>query len=1064
MPIETPYAAARPNNAPPSAADAVRYWATDRPGRVAFRLLSNDGAAEELTFAALHDRAGRVAAGLAARVRPGGRVLLLFAQGLDFVVAFVACQMAGLVPVPMSLPRGRERNSRLSLVAGDCSPALILSHKAAERLLAGRDLPAPVVDLADLAAAEAGDPALPACATAFLQYTSGSTGQPRGVIISQANLWANARDIAGAFDVRPTSETVSWLPSYHDMGLVGTILVPIFNGATCNLMAPEDFIRNPMSWLAAISRFGADIAGGPNFALELCAKRLAGDGEVLLPAGLDLSSWRVLFVGAEPVSGATLVQFARAAAPYGFNPGSFLPCYGLAEATLYVAGSRGAPGRLVQAYDTAALQNGRAVPQSAGGEAVRLPSTPLVTCGDAALQGSTRMAIVDPDSRQRLPDGRLGEIWISGPSVSSGYWPGGPESDALFRAEIAGEPGTPWMRTGDIGFIEDGRFCITGRISDMVIRNGVNYFPTDLEYSAAGADPRLPKWRAAAFAVPGSGGERVVVMQEIPREGRRELDLAALAAAIRQAVLDDHGLAPDDVVLLKPGSIPVTASGKVQRRRCREMYLAGEIENLAPPVAAAPPQLAEDRAPPAAEMGETLMTEALRRALASVLNRAVEDIDPRQPMNSFALDSLRVVEVQAYLESRHGLTVIAETLQSATPLYLVATKGAAATDPASFWRDGLFSPPAALPVAAEAPGGILVTGGSGLVGSHLIAALARHAAGPIHCLVRNGAKGSGTERLIRHLRAAGMDDAAIALRVKPIECDLTRPDLGLEAALYDHLAEDIGTIFHNGAELDFLRPYAALKSINVEGTRHILSLAATVRSKRVAHASSVSVLETPVRAGRLLDEATTLDHPETLANGYAQSKWVADLLVTRARDQGIDARIFRPPWILGPQPGGGDSSGFIARFLKTCMILGAVPEGGFGWNMVTPEFVAGAICQAMLGDLPARPVYHLGAAAPSTGIAFRDAFAETGVRLELVPVGDWMARLRRTLAEGLVTPLQPLASLFFQGLDGASAADAYVQGSLPEMDSRATLADLAAAGVVQDMPDLAAFIRHSVLE
>ena len=665
----------------------------------------------------------------------------------------------------------------------------------------------------------------------------------------------------------------------------------------------------------------------------------------------------------------------------------------------------------------------------------------------------------------RLPDGRLGEIWLRGPGIARGYWPGGPGDMARFQAEIADEPGAAYLRTGDIGFFADGRFCVTGRISDIIIKNGVNYFPTDLEFSAANADGRLPHWRSVAFSIAGDGGERVVVVQEVPREGRRSLDMAALAAVIRQAVLDDHGLGLDDVVLLKPGGIPVTASGKVQRRRCREMYLAGELENLAPSVDAVTPAEPRAAADGSDEIGETPMTEALRQALASVLNRTVEDIDARQPMSTFALDSLRVVEVQAYLETRHGLAVAAEVLQGPTPLYLVSTSGgAAAVDPAAFWRDGLFTAPGALPPAAEVPGGILVTGGTGLVGSHLIAALARQVDGPIHCLVRNGGKGDGVARLTDHLREAGMAAGVIAERVKPIVGDLTRPDLGLDAADYDRLAREIGTIFHNAAELDFLRPYASLKPVNVDGTRHLLTLAATARAKRFAHVSSVSVLETAVRAGRRLDEATVLDHPETLATGYAQSKWVADLLILRARDLGLDARVFRPPWVLGGQPGAAESAGFITRFLKTCVILGALPEGRFAWNIVTPEFVADAISRAMLGAMAARPVLHLGMEQPVGTGAFRDAFAAAGQDLPLLPVADWMARLKATLAEGRVTPLQPLASLFFQGRDGANAADAYVEGRLPEMDSRATLAELATAGVPWQVPDLAAFIRRVVLE
>ncbi|MEQ8226658.1 MAG: AMP-binding protein [Rhodospirillales bacterium] len=676
----------------PSSAEALRHWAEHAPDKIAFRLLSGEDIAHEINYGALYKRAENVAGALSQKANPGDRVMLLFAQGLDFVVGFVACQMAGMIPVPMSLPRGRERNSRLAHVEADCLPAVILSHEAARKALAGRTFSVPVIEISKM---ENGTPQASTRNNdiAFLQYTSGSTGTPKGVIISQDNLWSNVADISASFRVKQQSETVTWLPSYHDMGLVGTILVPLFQGVTSNLMAPDDFIRRPLSWLNAISRFRADIAGGPNFALELCANRLQNTEQAPWVGDLDLSTWQVLFVGAEPVNAETLARFSAAAAPYGFNPASFLPCYGLAEATLYAAGSRGTPGQLTQRFDTSALQNGRAVPandspRNKKADTPRLPPTSLVGCGGKNLQRSTQVVIADPDTRTPLNDRLLGEVWLSGPGISKGYWPNS-QDDGKFQARIEGMPETAFLRTGDIGFIDDGNLYITGRISDLIIVNGVNYFPPDLENSTAAADDRLPKWRAAAFSYEVNGHPKVVAIQEIPRLGRHDLKMSELVSRIRQSVFDDHGLTLDDVVLLKPGGIPVTASGKVQRRRCRDLYLAHELENLAWPSGSGTPLPKKNPGDEDAMIGQTPVTEALRTALASVLNLTLADIDISKRMNEFPLDSLRIVEVQAFLESRHGMIISAEALQSETPLNLISSSrgNSPAADPAVYWRD-----------------------------------------------------------------------------------------------------------------------------------------------------------------------------------------------------------------------------------------------------------------------------------------------------------------------------------------------------------------------------------------
>lgn len=1057
------------NAAAPTVADAMRRRADATPDRIAFRQITSAGVACTLSYGALAQRVEEMAGPLAARSRAGDRVLLVFGHGLDFIVAFLACQRAGLIPAPMSLPRGTERSSRISAVEADCAPALALSHRPVADQLRERLRRTEIVAIEDLSA-DAGGAVRPAADLAFLQYTSGSTGQPKGVMVSHANLHANMTAIARWFGVQEGGNTVSWLPSYHDMGLVGTILVPILTGVTANLMAPEDFVREPLAWLKAVARYGAEISGGPNFAYELCAKKLSAlDPETVAPDEIDLSRWRVAFVGAEPVHGRTLARFAAAAAPFGFDPNAFLPCYGLAEATLFVSGCTGSPLRLARRFDTAALQAGKAAaPRAAGAAATSgepaFPATELICCGDADSLAAHRIRIVDPVSTAPREDGGIGEIWVSGPDVAAGYWGRPPESDAVFRARRADDPGHAYLRTGDLGFISEGRLFIAGRLTDLIIVNGVNYYPQDIENSAAAADPALPKWRAAAFAIEDDGASRIVVCQEIDRSMRHTLDSDALERKIRQAVLDNHGLAVSDVVLLKPGGLPLTSSGKVQRRRCKQLYttgaLAPAVAARAASAAAAGPEAPAPVESPATE-GQSPLTDALRAILAETFKIPAHEVDPAAPMNSFAIDSLKVIEIQMLLEARHGVAVPAEVLQSPTPINMVSSRSVSQErDTSHFWNDAAFAG-TRRPAAPGVPdGAILLTGATGLVGSHLADILMRTTRRSIYCLVRGDTQDAAAARLAHALSRVGLSARDTEGRIVPVAGDVSLPGLGLGGAQAARLAEEVGIVYHNAATLDFLQPYGSLKAVNVEGCRNILAFAASGRAKRVAHVSSVSVLESPVRAGRALDEETVLDYPETLPTGYAQTKWVADVMMLRARDRGIDTAIFRPPWILGESQD-AQSGDFVVRFLRNCIAMGALPDSTFQWNIVPPRFVASAVAALVETEPALWPVYHLGARRFHDNGAFAAALTDAGARLDLLPPQTWRARLRAMLAADAASPFRPLASLFFQSADGQAIADPYIDAELPTMDSRRTLDRLAAVGLAEPAADparLAAWI------
>lgn len=535
-------------------------------------LLDGEQAEQRLGYRELQARARALAAALQGG-EPGERVLVLLPPGLDFIVAFFACLYAGLVAVPLPLPQGKRGLARVLSVIADCKPRFALTSR---EVLDKSELERGFSSLKWIAidgAPSGGEdgvqsgrwqgPTLAGTSPAFLQYTSGSTAAPKGVVLSHENLLQNERMIADAFAHDAGSVVVGWLPPHHDMGLIGNILQPLYLGVPCVQMAPQHFLLRPLRWLAAIARYRGTTSGGPNFAYDLCVKKTTPAER----AALDLSCWRVAFNGAEPVRAATLDRFAEAFAAAGFERSSFYPCYGLAEATLFVTG--GAAGRMpvVSHVDPAALERGRA--RCAAPDDGR--TLPLVGCGHPRAGAS--IEIVQPVTGERCAAGEVGEIWISGATVAAGYWQRGQENSELFGARMSDGSG-PYLRSGDLGFVQDGELYVTGRLKDLIIIRGRNVYPQDLELCAERSHASLREGGACAFSLEVDGEEQVVLVQEVS-EGASEPE--RLAQALRKAVAERHEVSLHEVVFIRQGTLPRTTSGKLQRRACRAQLLAGEL-------------------------------------------------------------------------------------------------------------------------------------------------------------------------------------------------------------------------------------------------------------------------------------------------------------------------------------------------------------------------------------------------------------------------------------------------------------------------------------------------------
>jgi len=403
---------------------------------------------------------------------------------------------------------------------------------------------------------------------ALLQYTSGSTSSPKGVIVSHANLIQNSEMIRIALGNTRNSTHVSWVPLYHDMGLILNALQSLYIGALCVLMAPVSFMQRPLSWLRAIHDYRAEVAGGPNFAFDLCVRRHRPE-EI---HGIDLSCWKVALNGAEPVRASTINRFAPTFAPYGFDAKSIHPAYGMAEATLLISAGRRGTGPIIRGIDRDALQRNTIVAPAQAHDAQI-----LVGCG-RQLAGE-RLAIVDPETRMLLGPGLVGEVWVAGPHVAQGYWRNPEATASVFRARTASGGAQYWLRTGDLGFIdEDGELYITGRIKDLIIIRGINHYPQDIEETVQDCHAALRRHCGAAFSVPDHNHEeQLVLVQEVERTFRRQIAIEEIVASIREAITREHEIAAREIVLIRTGSLPKTTSGKIQRRLTRQMFLAGTL-------------------------------------------------------------------------------------------------------------------------------------------------------------------------------------------------------------------------------------------------------------------------------------------------------------------------------------------------------------------------------------------------------------------------------------------------------------------------------------------------------
>ena len=648
----------------PSLVHVLRSRAIHQPEKLAYVFLE-DGEieAERFTYAELDMRARAIAAYLMQQNGQGERALLLFPAGLDYIAAFLGCLYAGIIAVPAYPPRNNRSLKRIDAIVSDAEAKFTLTHSQTLSNIQRKFSDDPILssmtliatDTLPLSQAESWvQPDITADDLAFLQYTSGSTGTPKGVMVSHGNLIHNERQIAQAFGTTPDSVVVGWLPLYHDMGLIGNVLNPLYLGYPCYLMAPVAFLQKPLRWLQAISTYNANISGGPNFAYDLCARRISAQER----DQLDLSHWTLAFNGAEPVNPKTLERFASFFASTGFKTSSFRPCYGLAEGTLLAASEP--YGTVPKVYDVLGNKLEKNIVAPANGQDADIRS--LVSCGTAWQD--QYLKIVDPETHNPTQEGQVGEIWIHGESVAKGYWGKEEETARTFQARLAADAQAKqngaFLRTGDLGFLNDGHLYVTGRLKDLIIIRGRNHYPQDIEVTVEESHSALEKGACAAFSITVDGAEKLAVAIEVKRVSLRTLNAKDIIQAIRKAVSETHELQVHTVLLLKPRSIPKTSSGKIQRHACKIGFLndtlhvvnSNSLEQQShdegEDTEAFLDRGALSALPPTER--KTLIAFFLQQLVAKSLKVSVSDVSKKKSLSTLGLDSLDTIELKLEIE------------------------------------------------------------------------------------------------------------------------------------------------------------------------------------------------------------------------------------------------------------------------------------------------------------------------------------------------------------------------------------------------------------------------------
>jgi thioester reductase-like protein len=1020
--------------------DQLDRLGDEHPHKLLYSYLDlNGNSIESYSYASFLQRTKAIAGHLRREYRfsPEDRILLAYPPGLEMICAFFGCVRAGFIPVPVYPPGSRGFQSALYKmvhIAKDCQAAGILTskdyHASLKTNLARSGVAASGVDVDYISGLPwivtehfldtvPDEPLIEASKILFLQYTSGSTMEPKGVIVTHDNIL----DTYAIVIDHPEPVVVSWLPQYHDMGLIGCYLYPALKGGTTYGFAPMDFIQRPALWFDAITTFRATATAAPNFAYDYCLRAGRLSKENL--DGCDLSSLLVLMCAAEPVKPDTYTRFLEAFQPYGLKSESFYAAYGLAENTLAVS----LGGRNIVSVNKRALALGKARMTTEVSEIDA--ATQIVSCG-TPLPGLD-VKIVDPEQHNALKQGHVGEIWLAGSGKCLGYWNNPELTLKQFRARLVDDSpyDDGYLRTGDMGFFHDGELFVCGRIKDMIILRGQNYYPQDIENVVERASSLIRHSCVAAFQIHEDSEPALAIVAEVKNPNSLP-EARKIAAAVRSYLNVEVAL----ISFIAPRAIPRTSSGKIMRHRAKQMWLDGQFNVLS--------EFSREKDAGCTETGSESQSpfdilkarynltgnesynlvdagldsldlvvfmhelkELLKDKGAEMLARQV-DIGVIQRVSVADLfrlaEQLERTPEEALVELRHSLAAFREEQRE-------AEKQMMSND-----RHLVFTPPPAPmhEMAALAPtlNHVLLTGGTGFMGPFLIKSLLEQTRAKIYVLVRASDEDQGKQRLRAAMDSMGsLGPAGAGLmhmfeaRVIPMCGDLGQPRLGLTQDAWDFLANEMDSVFHNGATVNYLFNYDRMRDANVMGTNEVLRLAFEGRPKDVNYVSTTFIFGWAVKS--VLNETDGNQNMELLDFGYSQSKWVAEKVVEDARSKGLPVRIFRPALVSPSVNGGGNNFDIAVRLVAFMVNHGIGVDTLNQVSFVPADIVANNIVAISNTPGTENKTYHVVRDEYSNMLDITSLITKaTGRQFEIFSLSDFVPELiRRCRKEDLLFPL-----------------------------------------------------------
>ncbi|KTC92415.1 thioester reductase domain-containing protein [Fluoribacter dumoffii] len=1006
---------------------------------------------KKLSYGQLAEDAQKIARVLREVTSPGECALIFYPPGLEFISAFLGCLFAGVIAVPSYVPTTKELSEKLHHIIKNSGATVVLTTKELVPHISKLKSNEKEFEKIQWVTAEDWmneregwrNPAVIKEDIAFLQYTSGSTGKPKGVMITHANLLHNLFVIEKANRLTEQDISVSWLPHYHDMGLIGGILQPLFSSIPVKLMSPFTFLQRPAIWLETITHYRATATVAPNFAYDLCSSKISEEEK----NALNLSSLHCAMSGAEPIRKSTIERFIHNFARCGFAPEAFYPCYGLAESTLMVTGGVRKQGVNCHYVDKNRLNQGQVIQCNE----THPDSRSVINCGQAI--DSCHIAIVDPETLHECPEKTVGEIWVAGKSVAKGYWQLPEETEYCFNAGLPDKPHS-FLRTGDLGYVDQGALYVTGRLKDMIIVRGRNYYPHDLEDALHNCHPHLREHCCAIFSVEENDRESLIIVQEIEKD-IQELNPQALIKIIRSKLLQAHGIEAEVVVLAGRKSVPKTTSGKIQRLLCKKKYVRGELDIICI-------SKLEGDSPQKSAKG-------IDAQLREIFNADFNSLDKEKRLSETGLSSVKMGTLHHILSTCTGQDISIEFLLRdpcieeimsllAGTVELPKTLENTPVDLKAEFKEHKNVTPHIRFQPAPMPQRILLTGATGFLGAYLLCELLLHTDWQITCLVQASSLAAGMERLRANMERYGIWDPIFHERIKIVAGNLEKNNLGLFRHDWEYLADTIDLIFHGAAVLNFNYPYQKMMASNVLGTKQLIKLAAHKRLKALHYISTIGYfMSADLAEDAVVSELSELTPEEGIYGGYNQTKWLAEQLVVHARSYNIPTIVYRPSLITGnSQTGHWNHEDVVCRILKGCIELGAIPELEVGFNFVPVDYIARAITRLAM-EKPYQPdTYHLTNPQEMDVHQLVKAIEAKGFKMQKVAYPEWVNLVKHN------SGLSPLRPFFTEKLlpKDRTLFDLYLHNNKARIDCTYTINQLAKYGVYCGKTEAGLFRRY----